>query len=390
MSSLTAAATESRAPASVTAFPPHIVAVVLAATSVIVGVIWDISWHRSIGRDTFWTPAHLAIYLGGIVAGVSCGALVLRTTFAGTPEERGRTVRFWGFRGPLGAWVCIWGAIAMITSAPFDNWWHNAYGLDVKVLSPPHVLLALGFTGIQVGGLLLLAARQNADEGATDAHAAAHRRLFTYAAGLLVANASIMGIEYIGFPNDAHHALYYKICAAAFPLLLAATARASRARWPATGAAATYMAVTFLMLWILPLFPATPRLAPIYNPLDHFVPPPVPILLVVPALVIDLVVRRGPESDWGRAALAGIGFVLVLLAVQWTVARFLISPRAENFLFGAQRWNYNSQLGPWRYEFWRAAADPLTAGGVVTATAIAVASTRVGLWWGAWMARVRR
>ncbi|MGE5759218.1 MAG: hypothetical protein ACM37V_02545, partial [Gemmatimonadota bacterium] len=89
-------------------------------------------------------------------------------------------------------------------------------------------------------------------------------------------------------------------------------------------------------------------------------------------------------------ALAGIGFVLVLLAVQWTVARFLISPRAENFLFGAQRWNYNSQLGPWRYEFWRVAADPLTAGGVVTATAIAVASTRVGLWWGAWMARVRR
>src|SRR5512135_1678606 len=292
MSSLTAAATESRAPASVTAFPPHIVAVVLAATSVIVGVIWDISWHRSIGRDTFWTPAHLAIYLGGIVAGVSCGWLVLRTTFGGTPEERAGAVSFWGFRGPLGAWVCIWGAIAMITSAPFDNWWHNAYGLDVKVLSPPHVLLALGFTGIQVGGLLLLAARQNADEGAADA------------------NASIMGIEYIGFPNDAHHALYYKICAAAFPLLLAATARASRARWPATGAAATYMAVTLLMLWILPLFPATPRLAPIYNPLDHFVPPPVPILLVVPALVIDLVVRRGPESDWGRAALAGIGFVL--------------------------------------------------------------------------------
>src|SRR2546422_9886753 len=23
------------------------------------------SWHRSIGRDTFWTPAHLAIYLAG-------------------------------------------------------------------------------------------------------------------------------------------------------------------------------------------------------------------------------------------------------------------------------------------------------------------------------------
>jgi hypothetical protein len=388
---MTATAPSASAPraASTSAFPAHLAAVLFAATSVIVGVIWDISWHRSVGRDTFWTPAHLAIYLGGVLAGGSCGALVLRATFAGTPEERDRSVRFWGFRGPLGAWVCIWGSIAMIASAPFDNWWHNAYGLDVKILSPPHVLLALGFTGIQVGALLLLAARQHADDGPAP-HAAASRVLFAYAAGLLVANTAIMGFEYIGFPNAAHNALYYKICAAVFPLVLAAAARASTLRWPATTAAATYMAVNLLMLWTLPLFPATPRLAPIYNALDHFVPPPVPILLIVPALVIDLVVHRGPESDWGRAALTGIGFVLVLLAVQWTVTPFLIDPRAENFLFGAQRWSYNNTLGPWRYEFWRVTADPLTAPGVVTAVAIGVASARLGLWWGAWMARVRR
>jgi hypothetical protein len=388
MTATAAPATAPRA-AAAGAFPAHIAAVLLAATSVIVGVIWDISWHRSVGRDTFWTSAHLAIYLGGILAGVSCGALVLRTTFGGTLEARGRAVRFWGFRGPLGAWVCIWGAIAMIASAPFDNWWHNAYGLDVKVLSPPHVLLALGFTGIQIGALLLLAARQHADD--TDApHREAYRVLFAYAAGLLVANAAIIGFEYVGFPNAAHNALYYKICAGAFPFLLAATARASTLRWPATTAAASYMAVNILMLWILPLFPATPRLAPIYNAVDHFVPPPFPILLVVPALVIDLVLRRGPESDWGRAALVGIGFVLVLLVVQWTVTRFLISPSAENFVFGTQRWSYNNTIGPWRYQFWRIRTDPLTGAGVVTAVAIGVASTRLGLWWGAWMARVRR
>src|SRR5512142_982976 len=109
MSSLTAAATESRAPASVTAFPPHIVAVVLAATSVIVGVVWDISWHRSIGRDTFWTPAHMAIYLGGVVAGLTCGWVALTTTFGGRETDRDASVRFWGFRAPFGAWVCIWG-----------------------------------------------------------------------------------------------------------------------------------------------------------------------------------------------------------------------------------------------------------------------------------------
>src|SRR2546426_7799235 len=97
--------------------------------------MWDISWHRSIGRDMFWTPAHLAIYLGGVLAGAACGWLVLRTTFSATVEEQAAGVTFWGFRGPLGAWVAIWGALAMLASGPFDNWWHNAYGLDVKVLS---------------------------------------------------------------------------------------------------------------------------------------------------------------------------------------------------------------------------------------------------------------
>src|SRR5215510_8408126 len=371
------------------AFPLHLAAVLFAATSVVVGVIWDISWHRSVGRDSFWTPAHMAIYLGGIVAGVACGWLVLRTTFAGTETERRASIRFWGFRGPLGAWVSIWGAIAMITSAPFDNWWHNAYGLDVRILSPPHVLLALGFTGIQVGALLMLAARQN-DAAADDPNLRAYRWWFAYAAGLLVANLAIMWMESIGFPNHAHTAAYYKICAGAFPILLVATARTSTLRWPATTAAAVYMAVNIVMLWVLPLFPATPKLAPIYNAVDHFVPPPFPILLVVPAVAIDLVLRRGPENDWARSTLIGIGFVLLLLAMQWYWSIYLVSPASENFVFGAQRWNYNVLLRGWEHEFWDARTNPLTLPGVVTAIAIAVAGSRLGLWWGAWMARVRR
>src|SRR5262245_19911835 len=92
-----------------------IYSVLFASTSVILGVIWDISWHRSIGRDTFWTPAHLAIYLGGVLAGLTGGWMALHTTFRGTPEERAVAVRFWGFRAPLGAWVAIWGALAMVT-----------------------------------------------------------------------------------------------------------------------------------------------------------------------------------------------------------------------------------------------------------------------------------
>ena len=152
--------THERAPAST--IPWSIYAVLFASTSVVIGVIWDISWHRSIGRDTFWTPAHLAIYLGGVVAGLTCGWLALHDDVrAASTAERATSVRFWGFRGPLGAWVCIWGAFAMLTSAPFDDWWHNAYGLDVKILSPPHMLLAAGIAAIQCGAMLMALAWQN-------------------------------------------------------------------------------------------------------------------------------------------------------------------------------------------------------------------------------------
>jgi len=51
-----------------------------------------VSWHRTIGRDTFWSPRHIVEQIAAIVAGLSCGWLVLHTTFAGSPEERAQSV----------------------------------------------------------------------------------------------------------------------------------------------------------------------------------------------------------------------------------------------------------------------------------------------------------
>src|SRR5712692_6547685 len=99
----------------------------LAVTSAMVGVHWDISWHRSIGRDSFWTPAHVAIYMCGVLSGISCGYLILATTFSTQSPLRATAVRIWGLHAPLGAFIAAWGGMMMLTSAPFDNWWHNAY-----------------------------------------------------------------------------------------------------------------------------------------------------------------------------------------------------------------------------------------------------------------------
>src|SRR5437899_9069387 len=80
----------------------HARAVVFAAACVMVGVYWDISWHMTIGRDSFWTPAHLLIQAGGLIAGISSGYVALRTTVAGRAAQKAASVGFWGFRAPLG------------------------------------------------------------------------------------------------------------------------------------------------------------------------------------------------------------------------------------------------------------------------------------------------
>src|SRR5207245_7263838 len=108
--------------------------------------------------------------------------------------------------------------------------------------------------------------------------------------------------------------------------------------------------VTLIVVWVLPLFPAPPKLAPVYRPLTHMVPPPFPLLLIVPAVAVDLVMRRsGTGRDWRLSALVGASFLAVLLVTQWFATIYLISPASESFLFCAPRWNYNTLPGVFRH-----------------------------------------
>jgi hypothetical protein len=371
-------------------------AVVAGGTCIVIGIIWDISWHRTIGRDTFWTPAHMAIYLGGLLAGLTCGWLVLRTTFFASPEQQAGSVRLWGLRGPLGAWVTIWGTLAMLTSAPFDNWWHNAYGVDVKILSPPHTVLALGMWGIVLGALILVLREQNL---APPGQPAPGRLLYLYASGLLVVMASIFLIEH-SWPNDQRTRVFYQFSASIFPLYLLGLARASKFRWGATWIALIYMAIMAGSDWVLPLFPGQPRLGPIYNPVRHFVPLPFPLLLVVPALGIDLLRGwighgRGWRRDWLLIFLAGLIFMGLFLATQWFFSAFLLGHSAQNWFFAADRhWGYREGSGGWQGKFWSETNPewhpPLTLRGFLIAFLLALGAARVGLWLGNWMAKVRR
>jgi hypothetical protein len=377
---------------SIPAFWPSFL-LALAASCITVGIMWDISWHETIGRDTFWTPAHMVIYLGGVLGGCVGGWLALQSTFLAAPTERAASVRVFGARAPLGAWVAIWGAVAMITSGPFDNWWHNAYGLDVKIISPPHAVLALGMFGISFGALLLVLSRQNRlQDGASTA-------LFIWVGGMFTVMGGVFVMEY-SFPNLQHAAIFYQVCALTFPFRLICLGRAARTSWPATRIAAVYILVVCLMVWILPLFPAQPKLAPIFNPVTHMVPPPFPLLLIFPAMAIDLLLRQtGGATGWRLASLAillGLIFLAVFVPVQWFFSKFILSPHADNWFFVGNRvWDYGARIGDWTTRFWRANAsdsdaDLLTIKALAIAWALAAVSSWLGLLLGGWMRKVQR
>jgi hypothetical protein len=362
------------------------------ASSIILGLYWDISWHMSIGRDTFWTPAHLAIQFGGILIGLTSAYLIFSTTWnwGGRGTARKEAVTVWGFRGPLGAFISCWGGTAMIASAPFDNWWHNAFGLDVRIISPPHAVLGLGIFAAGTGVLIQTLGSMNraGPEG--------RRRLqwaFLYMGGALLTLNQILTSDY----SDGtlmHTAIFYRIFSIAIPILLVGVARASGYRWGATAVAAIYMIWDFGQLWILPLFPATPKLGPVQTPITHMVPLGPPLFLIFPAITIDLLLAGyGGQKKWARAALLGIAFTGVLFAVQWPLGNFLLSPHARNWIFGMGYFPYQFPVDlhylawqfrtyePTRTAFWM---------GIAIAAICGIVSARVGLAAGDAMRRLRR
>lgn len=379
--------------ANTQALPWFVYAVVFAAACIPIGALWDISWHSTIGRDSFWTPAHNMIYLGGAVPGFCCGWVVFKTSFFGTAQERAAAVRYLGFYGPLGAWVTIWGSLTMLVSAPFDNWWHDAYGLDVKVLSPPHTLLALGMYAVAVGAMLQALSWQNRGNEQTARLAG---RLFLFAMGVLLVMASIILTEET-YPNAQHTGSFYRICTVTYAFYLAIAARASRGRWGATIAAAIYMAILCAMVWTLPLFKAQPLLAPIYLKLDHMAPPVFPFLLVAPAFCMDLIHQRlatdrNFKDDTVCAVALGIVFFLVFLLAQWNFSAFLLSKASDNWFFaGGHQWPYFVRIGEEKFRFWgRNRADWMNWRHALTAIGYSMIAARVGLGVANWMRRVQR
>jgi len=363
---------------------------VVISVSIATGLYWDISWHETIGRDSFWTPAHLLIQFGALLAALGSAWVIMQTSFSGSPAARQNSVRVLGLRGPLGAFIAAWGGGAMLTSAPFDNWWHEAYGLDVKIISPPHILLALGMAGIMWGGAILAVAELNRTEGALRRKL---DRIFLFIGGFIILQGMTLKLEYTNRVL-LHSGISYLWISAGTLLFLEALSRSSGNRWARTIVTGVYSIFVLIMMWVLPLFPAQPKLGPVYQNITHMVPLPFPILLIVPAFVLDLmwpIFKDAPK--WQQALFGGVAFLAILIAVEWPFATFLMSPASRNAFFATVDFPYFAlptsptvrhifvQWETTSGAFWRDMGLGFLA---------SVVSTRIGIVFGEWMSRVKR
>lgn len=369
--------------------PWYIWCSVIAVTSAMIGGQWDISWHRSIGRDSFWTPAHIAIYMCGVLAGISCGYLILATTFNRGSALANSSVRVLGFRGPLGAFIAAWGGVAMLTSAPFDNWWHAAYGLDVKIVSPPHILLILGILAVNVGVLTLILSQMNR---ATDQLKKRFDLLFLYLGAMIVALISVFLMEFSYIPS-LHNSWPYRTAAIVIPVVLAGIWRASGQKYAATITTAMFMLYLLALIWILPLFPAEPKLGPVYQKVTTFVPPPFPSLFIVPAFFLDLLWQRTRQwNRWLVALASGAIFVGFYLAAEWPFANFLYSSASHNWFFGTGILDFGTPPNSYvaRHKFYMPESAAEFSLWIGISVIFAALSTRLGFVWGEWMRKIRR
>ena len=362
----------------------------IASAAIATGVYWDISWHMTIGRDSFWTPAHLLIQFGAVVAGLASSSVIFRTTFAGSPEARQASVNVLGFLGPLGAFILAWGGAAMLTSAPFDNWWHEAYGLDVKIVSPPHMLLALGIFGINWGAVFLTVAQMNRAQGRD-------RKLLEY---LLLATGGFIVIQMMTIKLEntgrifQHSAFSYVVISIGLLLILESLARVTGHRWARTIMTGIYTLFCLVMLWILPLFPAQPKLGPVYENITHMVPLPFPILMVVPAFFMDLVWPKVKNAGrWVQILFGGVAFLAILILVQWPFATFMMSPSANNWFFANNNFTYFTPPDSPDVRHVFVAWEPTLAmfwTNMVIAFVVSVVSMWLGVVFGDWLKRVKR
>jgi len=347
---------------------------VAGAVGVPLALLWDFSWESTIGVDLIWSPPHLAMMGSVVIAALGAAAQL-------NWHPRSGEVPLGPVAAPLGAWITLWGAIAFLTATLFDQWWQASYGLAAGLWPPPQLLKAAGFLAVTSGAWLTGDARSR----------------FPWGASAVLALISVMTIPLL-YANRQHSAAFFLAACGTYPLVLVAVAKSGSGRWPATRAALGYTLLLGTMVWLLPLFPGVPLVGPIYHPRDHFLPPPFPLLLLLPAFGLDWLLRQRPAREAARsgssaAGEAGLAFFLIFTVAHWVFASFLLSPAADHWFFagGGRHWPFFLQIVPGaETSFWPESDSDFTGLRALLAIALAIGCSWLGLQLGRGLSVLKR
>lgn len=346
------------------------------AVCIPLSLVWDFSWESSVGLEQTWAPPHLATYLGLALSGLAALWVLWRNSLHGSHDG----VQLGPFSAPLHGWLSLWAVLAYVIGFLFDQWWQSAYGLSAGIWHPPQMLKAAAFFTILFGAWLASCTR--------------HPFAEALSGGALLSVITVVTLVST-YPNRQHSASFYQWSCALYPFTLALFHRVQDRAFGSTRAVLCYTLILAAMVWLLPLFPAKPLAAPVYNRLDHFLPPPFPLLLIFPSLALDLVFlyQRQWRIPSRYVALAGgPAFLLVFLPTQWVFAEFLLSDMANTWFFagGGKHWPFFLKIDELaKGDFWHGQNDVLTLPKLLLVTGISVFFIQAGLLFGNAIRRAR-
>ena len=258
------------------------------------GFYWDVAWHIDQGRDKqLFTPPHLLILLG-LASILLASGVAIALASATRTETR---LRFRSLRIP-------WSAVALgvigggaVMGFPLDDMWHRAYGIDVTMWGPTHLIMIGGASVATVGLWLVLA----------EAKVRPVRGTFGFymhsvaAAGALTGLSALQGEFDFGVPQ--FQLLYHPVLIMAAAAIVLTAARIALGRGAAIRAALGFIALRGLVALFVAGFGYT---------MPHFP------LYLAPAIAVEVVALLVGTERIGRFAVwAGVGIATFGFAGEW-------------------------------------------------------------------------
>jgi hypothetical protein len=262
------------------------------------GVYLDTAWHRTIGRDSFFILPHLFIYGGGVGVGGAAVAGVLLPLIGRGGDLGGLWLHWRGRSAPFGWALAGLGILVVLAAGPVDAWWHETFGKDVLIWSPPHLQLHLG-AGVAAVGLLFAVAGQRG-RGALGRPVLWHGAMILVLVDL-VHRAHFVLAHYTMIPQTRTPDLYPFLVALLVPAIFVAGARAV-GPWAPAAAATVFLLGAWLVDRLL-----------VAIAFDRYTLTPI---LAVPALALWAFWRTGVARGTGLGVAAGAVVTATFLVVE--------------------------------------------------------------------------